>query len=89
MEYLITTVLAMVVSFCFSLIKVWSSSKKEAQQTAEETTTIIVKLETISSGIKDIKWELSNVKTEIKNHEARLIKLEEQRKNCQHMMGRS
>ena len=53
------------------------NSKKDDQNEAAQLTTVIVKLENISSGITEIKNEISNVKNDIKESREKIIRLEE------------
>ena len=53
------------------------NSKKDNQNEAAQLTTVIVKLENISSGITEIKSEISNVKNDIKESREKIIRLEE------------
>lgn len=50
-----------------------SDDKKDASQ----MTTVIVKLENIGNGISEIKTEMKNLKSDIKESRERLIKVEE------------
>lgn len=52
--------------------------KKEAQ----DMTTVIVKLESIGTGITEIKSEMNNVKCDIKESRERIIKVEESAKQA-------
>lgn len=47
--------------------------KTDSQKDASEMTTVIVKLENISTGITEIKTEFNSMKTEIKDLRDRLI----------------
>lgn len=77
----IVSIIAVIISLCFSMITLWRSLKKDTRGEAEERTTIIVKLENIGLGINEIKSDIKAVREEIKDHETRLIKLEEQYKS--------
>ena len=53
------------------------NNKTDDRNDATQLTTVIVKLESISNGVSEIKRELSTVKEDIKNDHERLIKTEE------------
>lgn len=58
------------------------TEKKDIQTDAAQLTTVIVKLENISTGITEIKTEMTNVKNDIKENRERIIKLEESAKQA-------
>lgn len=58
------------------------NEKSDAKADASEMTTVIVKLENINTGITEIKSELSNVKTDIKDDREKIIRLEESLKSA-------
>ena len=58
------------------------NQKLDDKKDATEMTTVIVKLENISTGITEIKSEMSNLKNDIKESRERLIKVEESAKQA-------
>ena len=54
----------------------------DIQKNTSEMTTVIVKLETISTGIIEIKSEMSSIKNDIKEARERIIKVEESAKQA-------
>lgn len=58
------------------------SERTEAKNDASELTTVIVKLENIGDGIKEIKSELGNIKQDINDITVRLVKVEESSKSA-------
>jgi outer membrane murein-binding lipoprotein Lpp len=58
------------------------NQKLDDKRDATEMTTVIVKLENISTGITEIKSEMSNLKNDIKESRERLIKVEESAKQA-------
>lgn len=56
------------------------NQKADDRSEASQLTTVIVKLENIGTGITEIKSEINNVKTEMKDDRERIIKLEESAK---------
>lgn len=53
---------------------------------ASQLTTVIVKLESISNGISEIKNEMNNIKSDIKDDHERLVKVEESAKSMHHRL---
>lgn len=53
---------------------------------ATETATINVKLDTIASDVKDIKYDITNVKNEVQALSERLVKCEESTKSAHHRL---
>lgn len=74
------------VSLAFALYKGISDSKrnhkKDVQDDTTALTTVIVKLETISNGVTEIKSEMNNIKSELKESRERIIKVEESSKQA-------
>ena len=58
------------------------NERTEAKNDASELTTVIVKLENIGEGIKEIKSELGNIKQDINDITVRLVKVEESSKSA-------
>jgi peptidoglycan hydrolase CwlO-like protein len=58
------------------------NEKNDAQKEASALTTVIVKLETIGTGITEIKSEISGVKDDLKDARERIIKVEESTKSA-------
>ena len=59
------------------------SEKSDAKADASQLTTVIVKLENISSGVTEIKTEMTNVKSDIRETREKVVKLEEGVKQAQ------
>lgn len=64
------------ISFVSLLLASYSFLSKNAKDTTAELTTLIVKLETISSGINDIKAELTGLKNDQRDDHDKLIRVE-------------
>lgn len=62
------------------------NERTEAKNDASELTTVIVKLENIGDGIKEIKSELGNIKQDINDITVRLVKVEESSKSAHKRM---
>ncbi len=81
---IIVPVTAIIASMCFSFVGIWRGSKKDTKGETQEITMIIVKLEGISNGLNEIKYDIKALRNEIKDHEARLIRIEEHNKKNIH-----
>lgn len=62
------------------------NNKADAKSEASQLTMVIVKLETIGTGIAEIKSEMGNVKNDIKESRERIIKVEESAKQAHKRM---
>jgi outer membrane murein-binding lipoprotein Lpp len=58
------------------------NEKEDIKSDASQLTTVIVKLENISTGITEIKTELCNVKNDVKEDRERIIRVEESAKQA-------
>ena len=74
------------VSLAFGLysgiINLKRNEKADVRADASQLTTVIVKLDNISTGIAEIKGELGNVKQDMKEVTERLVKVEESVKSA-------
>jgi|GEM_PF-420189 len=74
-----------VISVTFGIYQTISNLKRnekaDAKSDASQLTTVIVKLENISTGITRIETEMSNIKEEVKEDHERLVKVEESTKS--------
>lgn len=67
----------------FSAISSYSRAKKhEQKKDTTEMTTVIIKLENISTGILEIKADLNNIKGEVKELRERMIIIEQSTKQA-------
>lgn len=66
----------LLVSALALLLSVYTFIKRSAKEDTTQMTTVIVKLENISSGITDIKAEIANMKVDQKEDHDRLIRVE-------------
>lgn len=64
------------ISIASLLFAIYSLLSKNNKENTSELTTVIVKLESISAGISDIKAEIANMKSDQKEDHDRLIKVE-------------
>lgn len=68
--------LPIIISIASLLFAIYSLLSKNNKENTSELTTVIVKLENISTGIKDIKAEIANLKDDQRDDHDRLIKVE-------------
>jgi peptidoglycan hydrolase CwlO-like protein len=61
----------------FGISNLKRNEEKDTREKAAQMTTVIVKLEAISSGVFEIKSELTAVKEDVKENGERLIRCEE------------
>lgn len=84
MEYIAIGISAL--SFLFVLFKdtvgMHREKLKDERKETVETTTILVKLENIGTGISDIKADLRNVNEEVRELRDRVIKVEDSVKSA-------
>lgn len=65
-----------VISVASLLFAIYSLASKNSKENTSELTTVIVKLENIGTGIRDIKAEIAGMKDDQKEDHDRLIKVE-------------
>lgn len=66
-----------ILSFASLLLSVYIFLSSNNKSNTTELTTVIVKLENISSGIRDIKTEIASIKDDQRDDHDRLIRNEE------------
>ena len=75
-----------VVSVVFGVYQTISNLKRnekvDAKNDASQLTTVIVKLESIGTGIARIENEVTNIKNDVKEDHERLVKVEESAKSA-------
>lgn len=64
------------ISVASLLFAIYSLASKNSKDNTSELTTVIVKLENIGTGIRDIKAEIAGMKDDQKEDHDRLIKVE-------------
>lgn len=65
-----------IISIASLLFAIYSLASKNSKENTSELTTVIVKLENIGTGIRDIKAEIAGMKNDQKEDHDRLIKVE-------------
>lgn len=78
--------LSLIVACIVGISGITRNMKSDDKQEAAEMTTVIVKLENISSGISEIKTEMKNVKNDIQDLRDRLIIAEQSTKSAHHRL---
>lgn len=68
--------LPIIISIASLLLAAYSFLSTDSRRNTTELTTVIVKLENISSGIKDIKGEIAHMKDDMKDDHDKLIQVE-------------
>ena len=66
----------LVISVCSLLLAAYTLVSKNNKENTSELTTVIVKLESIGNGIRDIKSEIAVLKNDQKDDHDKLIRLE-------------
>jgi len=74
------SVVIAIVSLTFAIYQGIRTKKTDDKSDASQMTMVIIKLENIGNGIADIKNEMKNVKSDIKEDRERLIIVEESTK---------
>ena len=75
-------VMPIVISLCSLVLAAYTFLAKNNKDTTTELTTVIVKLESISSGITDIKAELAGLKSDQRDDHDKIIKVESSLKSA-------
>lgn len=73
---------AVVISFIFSFTGYKRSKTTDDKSDASEMTTVIVKLENIDSGVKEIKAEMRDIKQDVKAQNEKIIRIDESLKSA-------
>jgi peptidoglycan hydrolase CwlO-like protein len=80
------TILLSVIAVCLSAIFGYAifrrNAKTDDKAEASQMTTVIVSLESIKDGIKEIKLDMSNVKDEVREQRDNQIRIEESLKSA-------
>ena len=68
---------SIVISVCSLLLAAYTFLTKNNKDNTTALTTLVVKLESISEGISDIKREINSIKDDQKQDHDRIVRLEE------------
>jgi len=84
------TILISVISVSFALYSGISNmkrnSKKDTAEDVAQLTTIIVRLDTINSGVSEIKTEMKSMKADVQELRERLVVVEQSAKSAHHRL---
>lgn len=80
--------ISLFVAAVVAVVNIRHSYGDNDKQSASQITTLIVKLETISEGINEIKSEIRNVKDDVQDLRDRLIIVEQSVKSAHHRIDR-
>lgn len=73
---------AMIVSLVFNVISTRRGTREDTQRSASNTAAVIIKLENISSDIKEIKTDVRGVKDDVKELRERVVVVEQSTKQA-------
>ena len=79
---IIIAALSLAAAIYFGVAGIRRNKSKDDKHDAAELTTVIVKLENISTGISDIKANMRNVETEVKELRDRVTRAEDSAKSA-------
>lgn len=79
---LLISMLAVSASIYFGLSSKKRNEKNDTKKDAAEMTTVIIKLDNISTGVAEIKSELTNVKSDVKEVREKNIRMDESLKSA-------
>lgn len=77
---LVVSIVSVAFSIFFGLKNNKRTDTKDIEERVKENTRINVKLDDIASNIREVKAEIGTLKDDIKNHNDRIIKVEESAK---------
>lgn len=82
-----TTIISLITPIVAVLISAYALIKNSTKEDNTVMTTVVVKLENIEKGVADIQRDQRDMRDEIKDHNARIIKLEEYIKQIEKQGG--
>lgn len=83
---LLISIVSLSASIYFGLKNSKRGDRADIEAKAVETATINVKLDNIGSDVKDIKYDISAVKTDVKNLTERMVVVEQSTKSAHHRL---
>ena len=83
---LLISILAVTCSIVSTVLNIKRNNTADSKKEATEMTTVIVKLETISSGVSEIKSDIRNIKTDVQELRDRVIIVEQSVKSAHHRL---
>ena len=85
----VTLLISIIAAICSVISTIWNIRRNNAadsKKEASEMTTVIVKLETISNGVSEIKADIRNIKNDVQELRDRLIIVEQSTKSAHHRL---
>lgn len=82
----IVSIISVIIGLVFNLKSSKKTDTREIEERVKENTRIIIKLDNISSDIKDVKADINSMRDEMKAHNDRIIKVEESAKQAHHRL---
>lgn len=76
------TILISVISICCTIYGVARNAKRDVKADAAESTTVLIKLEGIQSGVNEIKQDIKSVKTDVRDLQDKVARVEESTKSA-------
>lgn len=83
---LLISIVSLSASIYFGLKNSKRGDRADIEAKAVETATINVKLDNIGSDVKDIKYDISAVKNDVKNLTERMVVVEQSTKSAHHRL---
>lgn len=83
---LLISIVSLSASIYFGLKNSKRGDRADIEAKAVETATINVKLDNIGNDVKDIKYDISAVKTDVKNLTERMVAVEQSTKSAHHRL---
>lgn len=83
---LLISIVSLSASIYFGLKNSKRGDRADIEAKAVETATINVKLDNIGNDVKDIKYDISGVKTDVKNLTERMVAVEQSTKSAHHRL---
>lgn len=77
---------SVIIALVFNLKSSKKTDTREIEERVKENTRINMKLDNISSDIKDVKADINSMRDEMKTHNDRIIKVEESAKQAHHRL---
>lgn len=59
---------------CYTTLR--RNNKRDDKEDSSQMTTVIVKLENINEGVKDIKKDMAEIRSDVRDHGERIVRLE-------------
>lgn len=83
---LLISIIAVTCSIVSTVLNIKRNNAADSKKEAETMTTVIVKLESISNGVQEIKSEIRNIKVDVQELRDRMIVVEQSTKSAHHRL---